>query len=232
MNPKIFNEITGNTHGIKFKIMPPMKPKSRNVKMPRTGAGGAVETIDGLVTCHAARSSPFGCWEKTTRPGMEDKFFPDDSIGIRKTISFLFRDSILGCPTTVACSGNGKKSGDGYLASVSLVIFRRRSDTARPHSAVATFAPGQLCGSKRRYRSNNSVFAASLVVDIGNSKFKVAFPGMQIFSQTSQLASATSLTVELSTFGGGVISCTSRTSFSYPYVWMSPGSIVFSGIGH
>src|SRR5467141_3109825 len=216
MNPKIFSEITGNTHGIKFKIMPPMKPKSRNVKIPRTGAGGAAKTGDGLVICHAARSSPFGCWEKTTRPAMDDKFFPDDSIGIRKTISFLFRDSIVGWPTTVACSGNGKKSAAGYFASVSLVTFKRRSDPARPHSAVATFAPGQFCGSKRRYRSNSSLFAGWLVVDIGNSKFKVALPGMQIFSQTSQLASATNLTVELSTFGGGVISCMSRTSFSYP----------------
>src|SRR5213592_4674790 len=121
MNPKIFSEITGNTHGIKFKMMPPRKPKSRKVKIPRTGAGRAESDADNPVCdpagavaiCHAARSSPFGCWEKTTRPAMDDKFFSDDSIGMRKTTSFLFRDSILGWPTTVLCSGNGKKSTTG-----------------------------------------------------------------------------------------------------------------------
>src|SRR5437870_9122628 len=113
MNPKIFSEITGNTHGIKFKMMPPRKPKSRKVNMPRAGAGRAAETVDGTAICHAARSSPFGCSEKTIRPAMDDKFLPDDSIGIRKTISFLFRDSIVGWPTTVAWSGNGKHSSAG-----------------------------------------------------------------------------------------------------------------------
>src|SRR6266480_919336 len=113
MNPKIFSEITGNTHGIKFKIRPPRKPKNRKVKMPRTGAGRAAEATDGLVICHAPRSSPFGCCEKTTRPAMADKFFPGDSIGIRKATSFLFRDSTVGWPTTVPCSDNGKKSTAG-----------------------------------------------------------------------------------------------------------------------
>src|SRR6266704_2109477 len=118
--------------------MPPRKPKSRKVRKPRAGAGRAVEAIDAVVICHPARSSPFGFWEKTTRPVMDDKFLPDDSMGIRKTISFLLRDS--------------------------------------------TVAP----------------------------------PGMQIFSQTSQLASATSFIVEFSIFGGGVISWVSRTSSTYP----------------
>src|SRR5437763_15520563 len=114
MNPKIFSELTGNTHGIKFKMTPPIKPKRRKVKIPRTGAAGrAAETTAGVAICHAARSSPFGCWEKTARPAMDDKFFSDDSIGMRKTSSLLFRDSILGCPTTVLCSGNGKKSTAG-----------------------------------------------------------------------------------------------------------------------
>src|SRR6266516_7852138 len=148
MNPKIFSEITGNTHGIKFKIMPPMKPNRRNVRTPRPGAGRVTETTGTVVICHAARSSPYGCWEKTTRPGMDDKFLPDDSIGIRRTISFLFRDSTVGWPTTAPSSGNGKKSTAGYFARVSLVIFKRRSDPTRLHSAVATFAPGQFCGSK------------------------------------------------------------------------------------
>src|SRR6266516_3395183 len=113
MNPKIFSEITGNTHGIKFKIMPPMKPNRRNLKMPCAGTGRAAETIDGGVICHAARSSPFGCWEKTTSPAMDDKFFPDDSIGIRKRISLLLRGSTVGWPTTTSCSGKGKKSTAG-----------------------------------------------------------------------------------------------------------------------
>src|SRR5207249_2321593 len=58
--PKRLREITDNTHGIKFKMMPPIKPKSRKVKIPRTGAGRAAETAGGVAICHAARSSPFG----------------------------------------------------------------------------------------------------------------------------------------------------------------------------
>src|SRR5947209_7825493 len=100
MNPKNFSEITGNTHGIKFKMTPPIKPKSRKVKIPRTGAGRAESDADNpvfapgvaLVICHADRSSPLRCFAKTTRPAMDDKFFSDDSIGMRKTISLLFRD--------------------------------------------------------------------------------------------------------------------------------------------
>src|ERR1041385_4447760 len=105
MNPKIFSEITGNTHGIRFKMTPPIKPKSRKVKIPRAGAGAVAESdadnrvcapAVALVICHADRSSPFGCFAKTTRPAMDDNSFSDDSIGMRKTISFLFRDSIFG----------------------------------------------------------------------------------------------------------------------------------------
>src|SRR5206468_9548675 len=113
INPKIFSEITGNTQGIKFKMMPPRKPKSRKVKIPRAGAALAAETVGAAEICHAARSSPFGCWEKTIRPGMDDKFFSDDSIGIRKVTSFLLRDSIVGWPTTTSFPGNGKKSSAG-----------------------------------------------------------------------------------------------------------------------
>src|SRR6202008_119426 len=122
MNPKIFSEITGNTHGIKFKMMPPIKPKSKKVKIPCTGAGALAENdadnpvcglAFALVICHADRSSPFGCFAKTTSPPMDDKRFSDDSIGMRKTTSFLFRDSILGWPMTVFCSGSGKKSTAG-----------------------------------------------------------------------------------------------------------------------
>src|SRR6202035_5932961 len=107
MNAKIFSEITGNTHGIKFKMMPPIKPKSKKVKIPRTGAVAENDADNpgcgpavALVICHADRSSPFGCFAKTTRPPMDDKRFSDDSIGTRKTTSFLLRDSILGWPMT------------------------------------------------------------------------------------------------------------------------------------
>jgi hypothetical protein len=101
IKPKIFSEITGKTHGIKFKMKPPRKPNSRNVKIPRAGAGRAESDADNLVCdpagaalviCHAARSSPFGCCEKTTRPAIDDRFFGADSSGIRRTISLPFRD--------------------------------------------------------------------------------------------------------------------------------------------
>src|SRR6266566_9324629 len=106
MNPKILSEMTGNTHGIKFKMIPPRKPKKRKVKIPRAGA----ELTDAIVDtgiCHAPRSFPLGRCEKTTRPCIEDKCLPADSIGTRKTISFVLRDSTLGCPTTVSPWGNG-----------------------------------------------------------------------------------------------------------------------------
>src|SRR4029453_3097786 len=104
MNPKIFSEITGNTHGIKFKMMPPRNPKSRKVKIPRAGVGRAESDADNPVCapagalgiCHAARSSPFGCCANTTRPAIDDVFFGADSIGTRSTISLLFRDWTAG----------------------------------------------------------------------------------------------------------------------------------------
>src|SRR2546427_6522496 len=117
----MLRETPAHTPGKNLKILPPIKPKSRKVKIPRTGAGRAESDADNPVCdpagaaaiCHAVRSSPFGWWEKTTRPAMDEKFFSDDSIGMRKTTSFLLRDSILGWPTTVLCSGNGKKSTAG-----------------------------------------------------------------------------------------------------------------------
>src|SRR5215510_14380582 len=121
--PKILGEITGNTHGIKFKMNPPRNPKSRNVKIPRVGADWLGETTGVLVICQAARSSPFGCCANTTRPDMDDRFFGADSSGTRKTISLLFRDSTEGCATIASGSGNGKKSSAAYFAKVSLVIF-------------------------------------------------------------------------------------------------------------
>ena len=50
------------------------------------------------------------------------------------------------------------------------------------------------------------MFAGWLLADTGSSNSNVAPPGMQIFSQTSQLASATSFIVEFSIFAGGVTS--------------------------
>ena len=35
MKPKILSEITGKTHGIKFKMKPPRKPKKQKMKTPR-----------------------------------------------------------------------------------------------------------------------------------------------------------------------------------------------------
>src|SRR5207245_8903761 len=106
-------------------MMPPRKPKSRKVKIPCAGAAPAAERVGAAEICHAERSSPFACWEKTIRPGMDDKFFSDDSMGTRKVTSFLLRDSILGWPTKTFCPGSGKKSSAGELARVSLLIFRR-----------------------------------------------------------------------------------------------------------
>src|SRR4030095_15966304 len=160
MNPKIFSEITGNTHGIKFKMMPPRKPKNRKVKIPRAGGAAlAAEIVGATEIRHAARSSLFACWEKTTNPAIEERFFSDDSIGTLKITSFVLCDSIVGWPTTTSGPGNGKKSSAGYLSNDSLVIFSRRSRPTLLQLADATFDPGQFCGSKCRYRAKSSEFA-------------------------------------------------------------------------
>jgi hypothetical protein len=96
MNPKILSEITGKTHGIRFKINPPIKPKNKNVKIPRDGWVAGSAAIAGAPSCQAARSLPLGNFEKTTSPGIADKFLSGDSIGIRKIISFYLRDSTAG----------------------------------------------------------------------------------------------------------------------------------------
>src|SRR5882724_1058737 len=112
MNPKILSEMTGSTHGIKFKMIPPRNPKKRNVRTPRAGGGLVVDDVTGVpVTRHAARSLSFSRWPKTTRPLMDDEL--PVSIGMRKVISVPFRDSTLGWPTTTSPSGNGKKSATG-----------------------------------------------------------------------------------------------------------------------
>ena len=96
MKPKILSDITGSTHGIRFKINPPTKPNSRNVKIPRAGCAAWAAAIVGVSSCQAMRSLPFENFEKTISPGIADKFLSGDSIGIRKMISFGLRDSTLG----------------------------------------------------------------------------------------------------------------------------------------
>ena len=77
---------------------------------------------------------------------------------------------------------------------------------------LTVFESGKSCGNRRRKRAKSSVFAGALVDDIGSSSCKLAFPGTQIFSQMSQLASAEIFTVESLTDAGGVISCISMIS--------------------
>src|ERR1700719_4856330 len=113
MKPNILSEMTGKTHGIKFKMSPPRKTKNRKVRTPREGAWATAHAITGDSTFHAARSFPLACWENTIRPSIDNKLFGGDSIGIRKVISSLLRASIFGWPTTVFPGGSGKKSTSG-----------------------------------------------------------------------------------------------------------------------
>ena len=111
MKPKIFSEITGRTHGIKFKMSPPTNPKKRNVSRPRLGCAiRAAAAICGAPISHAVRSLLFGNFENTIRPGMDDRLLSGFSMGSRKVTSSDLRDSTLGCPTTVLPCGAGKKS--------------------------------------------------------------------------------------------------------------------------
>src|SRR5260370_16329314 len=110
MNPKILSEITGKTHGIKFKIKPPRKPKKRKLRTPRAGTELAGDAAPLSATRQAARSFPLARWAKTTRPLIDDRSFDADSIGIAKLIPFPVRDSIFGSPTPTFPSVNAYKS--------------------------------------------------------------------------------------------------------------------------
>src|SRR6266849_2209027 len=101
MKPKILSEITGNTHGIKFKMIPPRKPKKRKVITPRAGTGTTAEATAGLAIRQATRSSAFSRWAKTLKPCIDNKFLFVDSIGTRNVISFGLRDWVFGWPTMV-----------------------------------------------------------------------------------------------------------------------------------
>src|SRR6266513_6074301 len=74
MKPKILSDITGNTHGIRFKMNPPIKPKNRKLRIPRAGSVAWAAAIAGVPSCQAARSLPLGNFEKITSPGIADKF--------------------------------------------------------------------------------------------------------------------------------------------------------------
>src|ERR1700730_1495473 len=112
MKPKILSEITGNTHGIRFKMNPPMNPKNRNVARPREGCGIlAPGTVGAGLISQACRSLPFSCCAKTMRPGIDDKLLSGDSTGILNVASFGLRDSTLGWPTMMSLlCDTGKKS--------------------------------------------------------------------------------------------------------------------------
>src|SRR6266853_1516037 len=107
MKPKILSEITGRTHGIKFKMNPPIKPKNKKVMIPREGCAAWAAKVADTPSCQAARSLPLGDFEKTTNPGIADKSLSGDSIGIRNVISFPLPDSTPGWPTTVSPCGSG-----------------------------------------------------------------------------------------------------------------------------
>ena len=47
MNPKILSEITGNTQGMRLRMKPPRKPKSRNLASPV--GRDSIEPTDELV---------------------------------------------------------------------------------------------------------------------------------------------------------------------------------------
>src|SRR4030095_348066 len=152
MNPKILSEMTGSTHGIKFKMIPPRNPKKRNVRTPPAGGELVADTTGVPAIRHAVRSLSFSRWPKTTRPLMDDEL--PVSMGMRKVTSAPFRDSTLGWPTTTSPSGNGKKSATGYFTNVSLVTVKKRSAPARRQFVLAVFESGISCGRGGPHRGD------------------------------------------------------------------------------
>ena len=112
MNPKILSEITGNTHGIRFRMKPPMNPKSRYFQKASDVGGDAIETL-GAFNDQALRPAPFSVWPKTTIPFNAETFLSAVSIGTRKMILPSPVRSVFGWATTTFASGNGKKSAAG-----------------------------------------------------------------------------------------------------------------------
>src|SRR2546423_163840 len=112
MNPKILSEITGSTHGIRFRMKPPIKPKRRNLAKP-SGIGGVLAAVAGAVTDQELRPEAFSFAPKTRIPLIADTFLSAVSTGIRKVILPAEPRSVLTCPTTTFSSGRGKKSAAG-----------------------------------------------------------------------------------------------------------------------
>src|SRR4051812_36036176 len=112
MNPKILSEMTGNTHGIRFRMKPPRKPKSRYFQKASGIIGVTAETVGAFID-QALRSAPFSSAPKTTIPFSAETFLSAVSIGTRKTIFPAPLRSAFGWPTTTLDSGIGKKSADG-----------------------------------------------------------------------------------------------------------------------
>src|SRR5256885_12408850 len=113
MNPKIFNEITGSTHGIRLRMNPPMKPKRRYFQKASGMEGAAAAMEDGAVKDQALRSGPLSFWPKTMIPFNAETFLSSVSIGTRKIIFPSPARSVFGWLTTTRGSGNGKKSAAG-----------------------------------------------------------------------------------------------------------------------
>src|SRR2546423_10445972 len=84
MNPKILSAITGNTHGIRLRMKPPMKPKRRYFQKD-SGIEVAVATTAGGVDDQGGGAPPFfALWQKK-RPTTSGRSLFADCNGEMKT---------------------------------------------------------------------------------------------------------------------------------------------------
>src|SRR5438552_3990098 len=99
--------------------------------------------------------------------------------------------------------GEGKNSTEENLERSGLLAFKS-SPLASFFQEAEKCEPGDL-GSCFRQRAKRSELAAVLVEATGRVRFRVASPGIQIFSQTSQLTFAERFAVVPLMFFGGLI---------------------------
>ena len=144
-NPNILSEITGSTHGITFKIKPPIIakpsicriPTSPITESPLTGRAAAKGVVSSI--SYPFRALP----EPTTKtPSIRLIGLTSVSIGIVK----LLRSRVM-CPITASSGGTGKKSRSESSRTPSTTAIRLLPTRLKP---ILTGSAGWL-GTRDAY---------------------------------------------------------------------------------
>lgn len=232
---------TGSTHGIKLRIKPPAKAKASASQIVRSSAGGGGSvTFAGACAGAAAACSKAG---STSALSARARLLPPSSkvrtpsVAGVPTLKAVERVRIsapfsIGCSAacSISVSRIGKKrislapAGRPGRVSVSL---------SSPFGVSLPVKPAGFGRAARACSIRVSTPASTTpVAAIGRSSVKAPSSGMQIFSQTSQVALAESESVSPGlALAGTLISTGSRTLSSKPKL-TSGSTRIALGAGH